>query len=233
MYHPKMANEAYCEVYFRDSRPPHEIQFQLESTLMTLFQPYRDGSKLILVGAVRMAGCPYSFQLRFDAALLTTNAYTIRISTSWEALPAEHHDYFRRTSESWFKYWTQPFKSAPPPAPGEGSEQRYRAIEEQSLNAESHLTDAASVQREILAEMHKGKYFSTAHKEGGTNIRWRAGRYTRADYGESEETETFSDEASFLAFLRKFYDWETSSHVYPNKVSDFDAWKLILRKLRQ
>ena len=39
-------------------------------------------------------------------------------------------------------------------------------------------------------------------------------------------------EAEFLEALRKFYDWETSRNVYPEKVSDFVAWKLILRLLR-
>jgi len=43
----------------------------------------------------------------------------------------------------------------------------------------------------------------------------------------------FSSEAEFLEALRKFYDWETSKNVYPEKVSEFVAWRLMLRLLRR
>ena len=46
---------------------------------------------------------------------------------------------------------------------------------------------------------------------------------------DSLDPKSVHDEASFLAYLRKFYDWQTSSHVYPEKVSELDAWKIILR----
>ena len=39
-------------------------------------------------------------------------------------------------------------------------------------------------------------------------------------------------EAKFLEALPKFYDWETSKNVYPEKVSDLVAWRLMLRLLR-
>ncbi|MEI9863519.1 MAG: hypothetical protein WDN00_02985 [Limisphaerales bacterium] len=80
--------------------------------------------------------------------------------------------------------------------------------------------------------MKQGASFATAHKEGGTNIRWLNGIFVRADYGESEDRKEFYSESDFLTALRKFYDWETSTNVYPDKVSDFEAWKLILRLLR-
>jgi hypothetical protein len=44
---------------------------------------------------------------------------------------------------------------------------------------------------------------------------------------------TYATEAEFLDALRKFYDWETSKNVYPEKVSDLVAWKLILRLMRR
>jgi len=40
-------------------------------------------------------------------------------------------------------------------------------------------------------------------------------------------------DAEFLEALRRFYDWETSVNVYPEKVTDLVAWKLILRLLRR
>jgi len=225
--------EAHREIHFRDPRPPHEIQFQLERDLVTLFQTDHDGAQLFFRGAAKSAGCPYLFELRFDAALPEMNCYTLRIHASWEKLPAEHSDYFRRSSESWFLYWTKSFQQAPQPNPGEGSVERYRMLTEQALNAEARLTDVGSVQQAILSEMREGSYFSTAHKEGGSNIRWRESHFICADYGESDRIQTFDGDASFLVFLRQFYDRETSRHVYPAKLPEFDAWKLILRLLRR
>jgi hypothetical protein len=120
--------EAQREIHFCDARPPHEIQFQLERDLVTLFQPNHDGAQLLFRGAAKVTGCPYLFELRFDAALPTMNCYTLRIHASWEKLPVESSDYFRRSSESWFQYWTKPFQQAPPPDPGEGSVERYRML---------------------------------------------------------------------------------------------------------
>ena len=225
--------EARREIHFRDPRPPHEIQFQLERDLVTLFQPTHDGVQLFFRAAAKSAGCPYFFELRFDAALPKMNCYTLRIRASWEKLPVEHSDYFRRSAESWFQYWTKPFQQAPPANPGEGSVERYRMLTEQALTAEARLTDVGSVQQAILSEMRQGSYFSTAHKEGGCRIRWRESYFICADYGESDLIQTFDGDASFLVFLRKFYDWETSRHVYPAKLAEFDAWKLILRLLRR
>ena len=91
----------------------------------------------------------------------------------------------------------------------------------------------AAIQEAILDEMRRGGRYATANKEGGTNLGWHESHWVRADYGESDLIETFEDDASFLVFLRKFYDWETSRNVYPAKVSDFDAWKLIWRLMQR
>ena len=151
---------------------------------------------------------------------------------SWAGLPPANREYNLQSSASWFKHWTREFKSSPPPDPAEGSVERYRLLAEETLAAEAHLPDVTAVQQAILTAMSKGATFSTAHKEGGTRISRQGARFVRADYGESDRVETFNGEADFLAFIRKFYDWETSKSVYPDKVPDFDAWRLILRLLR-
>ncbi len=79
--------------------------------------------------------------------------------------------------------------------------------------------------------MKRGARFTTSHKEGGANICWANGRFVRSDYGDNPAHQAFSSEADFLEALRQFYDWETSKNLYPNKASDFVAWKLILRLL--
>jgi hypothetical protein len=237
LYDPKVtvdtSTSSDCELHFRDPRPPEEIQHYLERTLVTLFQPGYEGSKLVFRGGVILTGCPYTFELRYDAAMPSLNCYTLHMHANWGKTKADNHEYFRRVSQSWYEYWSKPFKKAPAPEEGTGLEDQYQTIAEHSVRAEAHLSDVASVQREILAAMHDGAYFSTAHKEGGTHIRWRDGCFLRADYGESNDTETFPDEASFLAFLRKFYDWETSKNTYPMKAADYDAWKLILRLMNR
>lgn len=43
---------------------------------------------------------------------------------------------------------------------------------------------------------------------------------------------SISSASEFLESLRRFYYWETSKNVYPEKVSDLVAWKLMLRLLR-
>ena len=42
----------------------------------------------------------------------------------------------------------------------------------------------------------------------------------------------FPSELEFLEALRKFYDFETSRNVHPEKVAELMAWKLMLRLLR-
>ncbi len=97
------------------------------------------------------------------------------------------------------------------------------------MTAESHLIDVDAIQQAIVFAMRHGSCFSTAHKEGGTRIRWDGSHFNRQDYGESGETQSFADEAAFLKFLREFYDGEVTRNAYPGPVSDFDAWTLILR----
>jgi hypothetical protein len=220
-------------LHFQDARPPQEIQFQLERALMTLMPPGIEEGKLACRANAKITGAQYSFLLTYQAALPKTNCYSLRVQASWAHMAPMHHDYFRKTSGSWFELWTRDFQRASPPSANEHSAERYRQVCEAALNAEAGLNSIEEIQQAIVAAMKHGASFATAHKEGGTNIRWHNGRFVRSDYGESEERNEFASEQEFLKFLRQFYDWETSRNVYPNKVSDFEAWKLILRMLRK
>lgn len=55
----------------------------------------------------------------------------------------------------------------------------------------------------------------------------------RSDYGDYPDHITYATEADFLDALRKFCDWETSKNVYPAKVSELVAWRLMLRLMRK
>lgn len=218
-------------LHFRDSRPPQEIQFALERDLMVLLQPVQENSRLVFHGSVKIDGGMHSVRLRFEAALPRENCYSLTVTASG-AEPARREGHLQAAS-GWFEFWTRDFQSAPPPPAGEGAGECYRALVEQAIAAEAHLTSVPAVQEEILAAMRRGAMFSTAHKEGGTRIAFEQGRFVRTDYGEWDRRDEFPDDAAFRAFLRKFFDWDTSRNTFPEKVSDFEAWKLILRLLEQ
>ena len=219
-------------LHFQDRRPPHEVRFFLERRLRTPFTTELENGRLCMRGTTKMVGVPYFLELRFEATMGEKNHYSLRVEASWAELPATHHDYYRKNFESWFGYWTSEFTPARPPAANEGSEARYRMLCEAALRAEAHLDSIPAIQEAIVAALKAGRSFSTSHKEGGTNLTWRGGRFVRSDYGYNPTETTYPSEPEFLEFLRRFYDWETSSSVYPEKVSELDAWRLILRFLR-
>ena len=219
-------------LHFRDPRPPQEIQFGLERSLMLLFTAEMEHGRFVLRGKTTQAGANYSFELRFDAALPRNNYYMLKVEASWPKEPDDNHDYYRKSAEGWFKFWTRDFEAAQPPAADESSPIRYQKLCDAAWNAEAHLDTVPALQQAIVAAMKAGASFATAHKEGGTTLRWLEGRFVRSDYGDDPGGQTYPSETAFLIALRKFYDWETSKSYYPGKAPDLDAWKLIRRLLR-
>ncbi len=226
------ATSAKFLLHFRDHRPPHEIQFALERHLMTLFVASMKDDRLTLTAKAHVVGARYDFELRFEAAMPNMNCFSLRVETSWADAAQTHHDYYRKTSDSWFAHWTRDLQPADPPASDAGPSARYQEITAASLKAEAHLDTVPALQQAIVAAMKTGARFTTSSKEGDTNITWNGSRFMRIDQGDYPDTVVFSSELEFLEALRKFYDWETSKNVYPEKVADLVAWKLMLRLLR-
>lgn len=218
-------------LHFEDKRPPQGIQFALERELMTLFAGAMDNGKLCMLARGNVSGARYNFELRFEAALFFRNCYSLRVEASWAEQPASSHDYFRKTSDSWFSLWTRDLMAANPPKADAGSAERYRKLAEAALKAEVHLDSVAAIQRAIIAGVKDGGSYTTSHKEGGTNIFWRSGKYIRSDYGDYPDQQEFKDEAEFLKMLQQFCHWEVHRLAGPGKLSEFDIWKLILRRL--
>jgi hypothetical protein len=219
-------------LHFRDRRPPHEVQFALERELMVLFAGAMDEGQLRLLARGYVNGARYFFELRFEAALLLTNCYSLRVEGSWGEHLAANHDYFRKTSESWFTLWTRELRPANPPKAGAGSPERYRKLAEAALETEGQLDSVAAIQQAIVAGLRHGGTFTTSHKEGGTNIGWRGGKFIRSDFGDYPDHKEFTDEAEFLRMLRQFCRFDVTRHAGTNALPEVDEWKLILRRLR-
>ena len=218
-------------LHFQDKRPPQEIQFALERDLMVLFTPTMENGILTISGKPKVNGSEFHITLHFDATVAGRNCYSLHVETSWNGQPVAKHDYYRKSAHGWFDFWTRNFQGAIPPH-DVGSTDRYQALCEAAMRAEAHLDTVPALQHDIVEWMKQGAYFRTSDKEGDTTISWSAGRFVRVRSGDDPGEEIFANESNFLTSLRQFYDWETSKHIYPNKVSELEAWKLIRRQLR-
>lgn len=219
-------------LFFEDRRSLHEIQAELEGELMAVFQVAQVEPLLTLSVKVPVAGVPHLLTLRWEAAQFLKNSYSLRVALLDSSTVSSTDPAYTRSLDSWLSFWMRNLKPSAPPLPGSGLGERYQECVQASLHAEDHLVDVPSMQREIMGRMREGAYFATAHKEGGTRIGFRRGRFVREDYGESNGQTVFRSEGEFLTSLRQFYDWQTSQHTYPERVTDEVAWKLILRLLR-
>lgn len=198
---------------------------------MILMQASSEPQPLVYTGSLQWGLIAFTFELRFTAALPSGNAYTLEVGAAWPVMGESENARCRKSAESWFDLWTSDFHATESIQAGAGSPTRYAEIARLSRTAEIHLSGVPQIQQAIVLAMRNGATFSTAHKEGGTEIRFERGQFLRSDYGDNPAGQRFANEAEFLAFLRKFYDWETSRNTAPNKVSDYVAWKLILRLL--
>lgn len=226
-----LSEGARSRLQFHDIRLPQALCSVLERQYMTRFTPEVREGHLEYRAVTKAGGLPCRFRLVYEAATPNGNRYSLHMEMSWAHLPAEHHDHYRRSSESWFQLWTQDWAAAARQAPGGEDAALYPQRVAQALDAESHLADVASIQQEILTALKTGATFATAHKEGGTRIGHAQGRYFSWDYGESTAERTFTEDSAFLAYLRAFFDGDLSRDNAAVKMSEEDAWRLILRRL--
>ncbi len=218
-------------LHFRDKRPPHEVQFALERELMVLFNAAVEGGQLRMNAVANVTGARYHFELRFVAARTFHNYFSLHTEASWADADTKHHDYFRKTSVSWYQFWTRDLAPTAPLAAAEEQGERYRKYSEATLHAQRHLDSVAAVQRALVEGVKRGGTFGTSHKEGGTNIFWRNGKFIRSDYGDYPGVKEFSDESEFLQMLWQFYQFDVKRHADTQELPALDAWKLILRRM--
>lgn len=219
------------DIAFRDARPPRDIRGALEREFMVPLPARMVDGALECHGAADVNGATCFVTLRLVAAAPGSNAYRLRLTLSWAGLPPEHREYHQRSAGSWFDLWTRDFQPAPPAAPERSD--AYERLAAEALAEDVELSCVEAVQDRVLQALRDGATFRTAHKEGGCEISWRRGRFVRQDYGESDTRDVFDDDASFLAFLRQFYDWETRSRIPGGAPTEHDRWRLIARLLRR
>ncbi len=219
------------ELHFCDKRPPHEVQFALERALMAVFTARHDAEELRISATANILGAQYDFDLRFIAALKDVNHFMLHIVADWGDSET-YRDYFRSSSDGWFSHWTRDLMRASPPSPDDNIPSRYKKLCDEALNAERHLDSVSAVQRAIVDGVKRGGSFSDSHKEGGTNIYWRDGKYVRSDYGDYPDTKSYEDEAEFLNMLWQFCRFEVTRSAGKQGLAEFDTWKLILRRMR-
>lgn len=206
---------------FEDSRPPWRIQHRLESDIASVFRPVPGEHPPVFATAFKNGNTSFHLRLRLDDASGLAFRYSLHMESSGPGA---------ESLNGWADFWTRDLRETPP-AETRGSADAIRKTGEQWLAEDSRLTSTEAVQAEILDQMRKGACYATAHKEGGTTIRFSRGRFVSESYGESSSSETFATPAEFFAYLWRFHDWKTSQYDWPNRVPELDAWKLILRFL--
>ena len=226
-----MTSSSRREMHFKDIRSPREVKLSLERDMKTLFTAALENDKLCMRAKSTLVGAVYEFQVVFEAALTAYNCYRFTMDATWVDPTSSNFEYYCKTSTSWFDLWTRELTPAEPSSSSEDSVQRYQLLCEDVLNADQHLDSVASVQAAIIESMKRGASFRTSHKEGGTNLAWKGGRFVRTDYGDNPNMQQFANETEFLNMLRQFYHWDVTSQSGKDQLSEVDTWRLIQRRI--
>lgn len=215
---------------FLDARTPHDVQCAFERILMVPFTHTMDADGLRWNGTSHVNGAKYEFELRFLATGASGNVFSLHTVASWPMPDSPADDYFSKTSVSWFRLWTSELVVVDADAAGDrGSE--YSRLCDAALRAERQLDSVAAVQRAIVEGVRRGGRFVSSHKEGGSNIGWRHGAFSRSDHGDDPGFVTYADEAAFLEAICLFHQSDVTRHAGGHALPELDAWKLILRRM--
>lgn len=107
------------------------------------------------------------------------------------------------------------------------------AAEDDAARVVEDPAPVVALQHEVLDALRGGMGFFTAGKEGGSHLFFDGSVFRRNDYGEAPESSVvFSDDASMIECLRRFYDWESLHDSYPHPKSELEVWRYIHGQLR-
>jgi hypothetical protein len=229
------------EGLFSDSRPVLDVKYDIEKRVRQLLPRDHERPALVFRNTSRSyttAGGSTTIELRLEAACDTYNVYALELDAVETSDPANEKRWEQNLRGA-FARWTQGL--APAETGGSSSPDRYRQVMEETIAREFELAHRVNPQEEaairviqetILQGLRGGQRFSTAHHEGGTNIRFLGPVFVLQDYGESNDREEFPSSAEFLARLRKFYDGEARRDWYPHAPPELEAWRFILSEMR-
>lgn len=224
---------AFQRTLYRVSpQAPHVLQAQLERLTDAVLAavPGHEADPL-RTARFRMGGEHYRLALRLLDVLPEGHLMSLEVDVTADA--AGDLAAVARSAASWLAFWTGGDTWHEVRPPGRGAAGALQAVAEAWRQAELKADDVAATQRAIVEAMRRGWTISTTHKEGGTVIRFDGRHFVRADFGESNDRQRFDGEAEFLAFLRRFFDVQTSRHGWPQRVPEAHAWRLIHRQLRE
>lgn len=222
------------QLHFKDARAPEEIKVELERKLMVLLHPVGDSGQYVVTGEGKSTGAVNKVTLSLDEVRAADHLYTLKAEFDWSGSDPVNDEYFTNSSRSWFEFWTRDFAPVETAGHDDYTMPRYRMVADKALHFESNLKTPEDVRAEIARRMTDGATFATAHKEGGTVIRWlRDRQFQSSDYGESNETRLFKSEADFFPYLRRFFHMEITRPTYPAEPDELTAWILILRRLNE
>ena len=198
-----------------------------------MFTERLPGEKLSWRTTTNVNGGQYMIDLTFECALTTTNGYSLSAECSWADYGADNDDYFRRTTRSWFNYWTKEFAAAEPPDAKEGSAERYAELRDAALKAEANLDTVSALQQEIIRRLKAAERTFSQTRKATLRIEWRAfdngSAFVRTRSGDYPEALKYTAEAEFLKMLRQYYDGDVRRYAVTEQVLDIDAWRLIMR----
>ncbi|MFO0857773.1 MAG: hypothetical protein U0640_10500 [Phycisphaerales bacterium] len=222
------------ELFISEEKSPEQMQVALERELMVILDRRIEKHTLFYRAKANVNGCRYEFEVEFLGIEGGKYFYRLMSDASWAHLSSKNEEYFCKVSNSWITMWTRELnagrmKSAPT---AQNSTPQYREACDHAMQFESNLDSVEAIQQEIVAKIKKGGRYTSSHKEGGSNIRWRGGKFVRDDYGDYPDHIEYKDEADFLAKLKMFLHWDVARNYEGQKISDLDAWRLMLRRLR-
>jgi hypothetical protein len=229
------------EALFADSRPVLDVKYDVEKRIKRLLTRDPERSETLLFRGissdVTSAGTT-TIELRLEAAFDTHNLYALRLDYEGPRSPVNENiwsENMRRTMDRWTEGLALTESRA-------GSRpERFRQVVEETTSRERELAQQppkeedlaaiAVIRQGILDRLRQGKYFFTAHHEGGTHIKWIQDHFVFQDYGESDDREEFTAVAPFFERLRKFYDWKSRYDWQPHTPPEIEVWRFIGREL--
>lgn len=217
---------------------PQQLQGVIERNCGVVLAPGDGLDDAARAAQLAVGGAAYRLTLRWLGTLSQGEHCTLETASSVSCAatcgPADVDAMLaaeRRRAESWLQVWTFGLSPGLQPPPGHASTAHRQPVLQAWRDAEAALADVAQLQRLLLQALRGGQRLSTAHKEGGTILRFDGRRFVSADYGESSGVRHFAGEAAFLDHLRRFFDHELTRHAAQLPLPEASAWRLIYRRL--